>query len=76
MCNSNSNEKNLTALDKEIVKVLQGDFPLCEEPYKVLAEKVGISEEEFLRRVKDFIEEKKNSQDGRSSPSPRGRVHG
>lgn len=59
MCNSNSNEKNLSALDKEIIKVLQGDFPLCEEPYKVLAEKVGISEEEFLKRIKEFIDEKK-----------------
>lgn len=52
-------EKNLTQLDKEIIKVLQGDFPLCEEPYKVLAEKVGISEEEFLNHVKNFVEEKK-----------------
>lgn len=52
-------EKNLTQLDKEIIKVLQGDFPLCEEPYKVLAEKVGITEEEFLNHVKNFVEEKK-----------------
>ncbi|MBR6014334.1 MAG: AsnC family transcriptional regulator [Selenomonadaceae bacterium] len=52
-------EKNLTRLDKEIIKVLQGDFPICEEPYKVLAEKIGISEEEFLRRIKNFVEEKK-----------------
>lgn len=52
-------EKNLTQLDKEIIKVLQGDFPLCEKPYKVLAEKVGISEDEFLNRVKNFVEEKK-----------------
>lgn len=54
MCNSNLNE-----LDKKIVKVLQEDFPLCEEPYKILAEKVGISEEEFLRRVENFVEDKK-----------------
>lgn len=52
-------EKILTQLDKEIIKVLQGDFPLCEEPYKVLAEKVGITEEEFLNHVKNFVEEKK-----------------
>lgn len=54
MCNSNLNEQ-----DKAIVKVLQGDFPLCEEPYKVLAERVGITEEEFLRRVQNFVEDKK-----------------
>ena len=51
-------EKNLTQLDKEIIKVLQGDFPLCEEPYKVLAEKVGISEEEFLNHVKNLLRDK------------------
>ena len=45
--------------DKEIIKVLQEDFPLCEEPYKVLAEKLGISEEEFLDSVKRLVEEKK-----------------
>ena len=45
--------------DKAIIKALQEDFPLCEEPYKILAERVGISEEEFLRRVKELVDEKK-----------------
>ena len=54
MCNS-----NLTEQDKEIIKALQEDFPLCEEPYKVLAARAGVTEEEFLRRVQDFIQEKK-----------------
>jgi len=49
----------LSVKDKEIIKVLQEDFPLCEEPYKILAEKVGLSEEEFLCRVQSFVEEKK-----------------
>ena len=60
MCNSiYSDTKILTDPDKEIIRVLQEDFPLCEEPYKFLAEKVGIDEEEFLERVKDFVREKK-----------------
>ena len=50
--------KDLSELDKRIVRALQGDFPLVEEPYKVLAEQVGISEEEFLERVKALSEEK------------------
>ena len=54
MCNS-----NLTKTDEEIIKVLQEDFPLCEEPYKVLAERVGVTEEEFLQRVQKFVAEKK-----------------
>ncbi len=59
MCNSNSSETFLTAPDKKIIQVLQEEFPLCEEPYKILAEKVGIDEEEFLQRVKDFLNENK-----------------
>lgn len=52
-------EKNFSQSDKEIIKVLQGEFPLCAEPYKVLAEKVGMNEDEFLRRVKILADEKK-----------------
>lgn len=59
MCNSNFSEKSLSEIDKKIIQVLQEDFPLSEEPYKILAEKVGISEEEFLRRVKNFVTENK-----------------
>lgn len=51
--------EKLSQQDVAIIKALQGDFPLCEEPYKVLAESVGISEEEFLRRVQEFVDEKK-----------------
>jgi DNA-binding Lrp family transcriptional regulator len=49
----------LDELDKKVVRALQGDFPLVAEPYKVLAEQVGISEELFLERVKALSEEKK-----------------
>lgn len=54
MCSS-----NLTERDEEIIRALQEEFPLCEEPYKVLAERAGVSEEEFLSRVKEFVAEKK-----------------
>lgn len=50
---------NLTAIDKQIVKALQGDFPLVAEPYKLLAQEIGISEELFLERVKLLSAEKK-----------------
>ena len=49
----------LSRQDKEIIKVLQEDFPLCEEPYKILAQRVGISEEKFLQRVQELIDQKK-----------------
>lgn len=48
----------LSKLDKDVIRALQGDFPLVEEPYKLLAQQVGISEEEFLERVKTLSEEK------------------
>ena len=51
--------ENFSRRDKEIIKALQEDFPLCEEPYKILAQRVGISEEEFLRRVQELVDEKK-----------------
>ncbi|MBR1730280.1 MAG: Lrp/AsnC family transcriptional regulator [Selenomonadaceae bacterium] len=53
------NFKEINERDKAVVKALQGDFPLCEEPYKVLAEQVGMSEEEFIERVKILTSEKK-----------------
>ncbi len=54
MCSS-----TLTKQDEEIIKALQEEFPLCEEPYKVLAARAGVSEEELLSRVQDFIAENK-----------------
>ncbi|MET3290452.1 UNVERIFIED_CONTAM: DNA-binding Lrp family transcriptional regulator [Brevibacillus sp. OAP136] len=41
----------LDAVDKEILDLVQKEIPLVAEPFKVLAEKVGISEEEFLQRL-------------------------
>jgi len=50
---------DLTELDKRIVRALQGEFPLVAEPYKTLAEQVGVSEELFMDRVKVMQETKK-----------------
>lgn len=41
----------MDALDKKIVVVMQEDFPLVLEPYKVLAQKIGISEAELFDRL-------------------------
>lgn len=46
-------------LDKKIICALQGDFPLVAEPYKAMAEQIGVSEEFFLARVKAMAETKK-----------------
>lgn len=57
--NGNHENNAINELDKKIICALQGDFPLVAEPYKVLAEKAGVSEELFLERVKAMEEEKK-----------------
>lgn len=49
----------LSERDKAIVKALQDDFPLCAEPYKILAQRAGLDEEEFLQRVRELVDEKK-----------------
>ena len=49
----------ISDLDKKIIKVLQGDFPLVSEPYAAMAKQIGISQELFLERVKILTKEKK-----------------
>ncbi len=44
----------LDNLDKKIISAMQDDFPLVEEPYGVLAETLGISEDELLARLKKY----------------------
>ena len=41
-------------LDKKVIGLIQGDMPVVQRPFAVLAEKIGISEEEFLVRVKNL----------------------
>ena len=38
-------------LDKQIIHYLQGDLPVIARPFAAIAEKIGISEAEFLERV-------------------------
>ena len=47
---------NLDAIDRRIIDGLQGDFPICERPYQVAAERLGISEEELLQRRDRLLE--------------------
>lgn len=44
----------LDNLDKKIIAVLQSDFPLVPEPYRALAKKIGISEQELLARLANY----------------------
>ncbi len=44
------------ALDKKVIGLIQGDLPLDPRPFAVMAEKIGISEAEFVERVRSLKE--------------------
>jgi siroheme decarboxylase len=44
-------------IDKKILNILQKEFPLVEQPFLVVAEKCGISEEETLSRIQNMKDE-------------------
>lgn len=43
-------------IDKKILNIIQTDFPVVAEPFKVIAFLVGISEEDSLARIKRLKE--------------------
>jgi DNA-binding Lrp family transcriptional regulator len=47
----------MDAIDKKILNIIQKDFPVVEEPFKAVADKVGLSEDEVLKRIKDLKDE-------------------
>lgn len=49
----------ISEIDRKIIRLLQGEFPIVAEPYKMLAEEAGITEEELLSRIIMMREEKK-----------------
>ena len=42
-------------LDKIILGLIQGDLPVDPRPFAVLAERIGISEDQFIDRVKSLV---------------------
>lgn len=45
-------------LDRAIVNALQGGFPICDEPYRAVAEKLGLGEAELIARLQRMLEAK------------------
>ena len=43
--------------DRKILNILQRDFPVESEPFSLIGEKVGLSEDEVLKRVKKLKDE-------------------
>jgi DNA-binding Lrp family transcriptional regulator len=48
----------MDALDRDIINALQGGFPICEHPYRAVAEPLGITEDELIVRLQILLEQK------------------
>lgn len=42
-------------IDKQLLNIAQTDFPIARRPYKLLGERLGIGEQEALRRVRRLL---------------------
>jgi len=51
-----SSDTVLDEIDRSLINALQGDFPLVPEPYRQVAEALGLSEAEVLRRLDSLLE--------------------
>jgi len=48
--------RELTKQDKELLNILQWDFPLVEMPFAVIGERLGLSEEEVIHHIAELEE--------------------
>jgi DNA-binding Lrp family transcriptional regulator len=46
---------NLDRLDRQLLNLMQNDFPLTTQPYLDMARKLDISEEEVLNRIQVYL---------------------
>ena len=44
--------QGMDLLDRKLLNIIQSDFPLVEEPYREMAQKLGIGEEEMIERLR------------------------
>ncbi len=47
----------MDALDRSIINALQGDFPVCDHPFAVVAGHLGLSEEDLIQRIQRLLDE-------------------
>jgi len=46
----------MEAMDRKIINTLQGDFPIDDHPYQIIANRLGIEEKELLQRLENMLE--------------------
>jgi len=54
----------MDATDRAIVNRLQDHFPICDRPYQVAADELGITEADLLGRLQRMLEQKQLSRFG------------
>lgn len=42
--------------DRKIINSLQGDFPIADQPYQIVAKSLGITEDELLSRLEALLD--------------------
>ena len=47
----------MDGIDRQILNLIQGSFPMVEEPYRAIAGRVGVSEEEAIDRIRKLKED-------------------
>jgi DNA-binding Lrp family transcriptional regulator len=47
----------MDALDRRIINELQGGFPVCEYPFREVADRLGSNESELIARIKAMLDE-------------------
>ena len=43
-------------IDRKIINSLQGDFPIADHPYQIVAQRLDITEDELLKRLEILLE--------------------
>jgi len=46
----------MDAVDKQIINHLQGGFPVCDSPYQVVADQLGLTETDLIARIKALLD--------------------
>ena len=50
-----TSDYTLDALDRQLINRLQDGFPICEQPYKEVAQEFGIDENELITRIDNLL---------------------
>ena len=57
-------DKLLDSVDRTIINSLQGGFPICDEPFLLVAGRLGLSESELIARIERMLRDRTLSRFG------------